>query len=97
MILRYDLLVNIAWLGDEFENSLLKMIGESKSYEKKNILFFHKVPMILSGVKNFTHVKFPDCEDDLLKCEFEVNQIQKVSFLYVFSDVSDFISFYTHT
>lgn len=80
MILRYQLYVNIAWLGDEFESSLLKMIGDSKRSESRNILFFHKVPMILSGVNNFTHVKFPDCEDDLLKCEFEVNQLQKVSF-----------------
>lgn len=93
--MRYHLLVNIAWLGDEFEKSLLTMIGDTKSYEKKNILFFHKVPMILSGIKNFTHVKFPDCEDDLLKCEFEVNQLQKVSSLCSFSDVCDLISSYT--
>lgn len=77
-IQRYGLYVNIAWLGDEFENSLIKMIGYSKPSERKSILFYHKTPMILSGVNNFTHVTFPDCEDGLEKCEFEVNQLQKV-------------------
>lgn len=75
--MRYGLLVNIAWLGDDFEKSLIHMIG----VDRRTILFYHKKPMILSGVNNFTRVTFPDCENDLQKCEFEVNQLQKVSSL----------------
>ncbi|GFR05086.1 insulin-like peptide receptor [Trichonephila clavata] len=69
-----ELLVNVAWIGDQLE-----AVVEKRTLDRKYTLFFHRMPMALSSIEKFTHVSFPNCEDvPYSSCEFEINQLEKI-------------------
>lgn len=76
-IIQLNLLVIIAWVGPNLEN-----IVKSRLIRNKPTLFFYWKPSALISSKNFIHISFPSCKDNIhpsfLPCEFEISQLEKV-------------------
>ncbi|XP_067121007.1 uncharacterized protein [Centruroides vittatus] len=76
-IIQLKLFVNVAWVGPHLEN-----IVRNRFHRNEPTLFFYWKPSALISSKNFTHISFPSCRDNIyrssLPCEFEISQLEKV-------------------
>ncbi|XP_076336163.1 uncharacterized protein LOC143239183 [Tachypleus tridentatus] len=77
---RLHLLVRVVWVGPH-----LDQLVTTRTENHKPTLFFNWKPNTLTSVDNYTDVAFPHCEDKpfvshpALLCEFEINQLEKVT------------------
>ena len=86
------LLVNIAFVGDNFERTVRYLETQSTAVASgaKSYLLFHYTPSLLSHIYNLTTIKFDPCEPvtqwDLYhgprqpNCLYDLNRFAKVSF-----------------